>query len=368
MGLRVKRHGSEGEARTPGGPRATLPLISFLVRPRRFFVPTSNWPKRRAQPQSRLAVAGGAPQATLSPGHALTAASTARGFRGRDEWSRQRRQDVILDRAVNSKCGNHRITLYPVGHEGPYPNSSCTGEGKAQKRRDPSERTGSVIPWVTPVTRLSWFTSAVIARGRLQARAHDGAGGNDAGRQITPQRHHQLARKRHDRNPTRPPFEIAYPLVKPAGQFALGLMLDPKPGKLDGDRAGAGIAGFTDPLLAHNGAAVERRAGEPEIAADLATIGERAIERLVDQLLPADHPDALKTGKHDCLGVRGPGFGSAQLGTAFSLNLIDLPEHHRKPFMFAHNLRLEALGQWTPIAGAHLVEICKEPSRERHYI
>src|SRR5215472_7588842 len=375
MGSRDKRQGSDGEANTDGGPRGDLSavrvmlaLVSFFVRPRRFFVPTSNWPTRRAQPQSRLAVAARMPQATAFIGHALTAASTARGFRVRDEWSRQRRQDVILDRAVRDECGNHRITLYPVGHEGPYPNSSCTGESKAQKRRDPSERTGSVVPWMTPVTRLSWVTSAVIARGRLQARAHHGAGGNDAGGQITPQRHHQLARERHDSDPARSALEIAHPLVEPAGQFAPGLMLDPEPGKLDSDCAGAGIAGFADPLLAHNAAAVEWSSSESEIAADLATIVERAIERLVDQLLPSDHPDALKIGKHNRLGVRGTGFSRAQLGPASSLNLIDLPEHHRKPFMFAHDLRLEALGQQTPIASAHLVETGKEPSRERHHI
>ena len=167
MGPRVKRNGSGGEAKTPGGPLARLALPSFFVRLRRFSVPTSNLPRRRAQLQSRLAVAEMLPQTSKFPGHALTAASTARGFRGRDGWSRQRRQDVILDRAVKDRYGKHRITLYPVGHEGPYPDSSCTGEGKAQNRRDPSERTGSFIPWVTPVTRLSWFTSAVIARGRF---------------------------------------------------------------------------------------------------------------------------------------------------------------------------------------------------------
>jgi len=45
---------------------------------------------RRAQPRSRLAVALVVRQATLSPGHALTAASTARGLRG---WERRRAMD-----------------------------------------------------------------------------------------------------------------------------------------------------------------------------------------------------------------------------------------------------------------------------------
>src|SRR6516165_8511006 len=343
MGPRVKRNGSGGEAKTPGGPLARLT-------------------------QSRLAVAVMLPQTSKFPGHALTAASTARGFRGRDGWSRQRRQDVILDRAVKDRYGKHRITLYPVGHEGPYPDSSCTGESKAQNRRDPSERTGSFIPWVTPVTRLSWFTSAVIARGRLQARAHDSAGGDETSREVAPQRHHQLARERHDRDPARSSLEVAHPLVEPAGQFTFGLMLDPEPGKLDGDRASAGIAGFADPLVALGYAAVVRRSGQSEIAPDLPTIVERAIERLIDQLLSADHRDTLQVSKHYGLGLRRTRFSGAQLGTARGLNIIDLPDHHRKPFVFAHDLRLKAFGQRTTIAGAQLIEARDKSSPKRHCI
>src|SRR5438067_13529953 len=87
MGTRVKRYGL-ALRQTPGGARATLALVSFFVRPRRFFVPTTILPRRRAQPQSRLAVAARVPQATAFPGHALTVASTARGFDGWDDWAR----------------------------------------------------------------------------------------------------------------------------------------------------------------------------------------------------------------------------------------------------------------------------------------
>jgi hypothetical protein len=38
------------------------------------------------------------------------------GSRARAEW-----RDVILDWAVKSECGRHRITLYPVGCENPVP-------------------------------------------------------------------------------------------------------------------------------------------------------------------------------------------------------------------------------------------------------
>ena len=59
-----------------------------------------------------------------------------------------------------------RITLYPVGREARYPDLSYTGEGKAQSGRDPSVRAGRLLPWFSTVTRLSWLTSVVIARGR----------------------------------------------------------------------------------------------------------------------------------------------------------------------------------------------------------
>jgi hypothetical protein len=40
---------------------------------------------------------------------------------GRDDRSRDRRQDMILDWAANDACGKHRITLYPVRDESPGP-------------------------------------------------------------------------------------------------------------------------------------------------------------------------------------------------------------------------------------------------------
>jgi hypothetical protein len=59
-------------------------------------------------------------------------------------------------------CDNHRINLYPVGCGDPAPDLSCTGEGKTQKRRDPSTKAESEDPSPVSVTRLSWITLAVI--------------------------------------------------------------------------------------------------------------------------------------------------------------------------------------------------------------
>jgi hypothetical protein len=117
-----------------------------------------------------------------------------------------------------------RITLYPVGREARYPDLSCTGEGEAQQGRDPSERAGGLLPWMTTVTRLSWLTSAVIGRGRSQRWTQHGAGGNDTGREIAPQRHHQLARQGDDGNAPDASLEIAHPLAEPARQRTVGLV------------------------------------------------------------------------------------------------------------------------------------------------
>src|SRR5207244_10989016 len=102
-----------------------------------------------------------------------------------------------------------RITLYPVGRAARYPDLSCTGGGKAQQGRDPSERAGRLLPWMTTVTRLSWLTSVVIACDRSQGWTQHGAGGNDAGGQIAPQCHHQLARQGNNGNrPLRSPTRV----------------------------------------------------------------------------------------------------------------------------------------------------------------
>lgn len=125
-------------------------------------------------------------------------------------------------------CGRHRINLYPVGCGDPNPDLSCTGEGKAQKRRDPSTKAESEDPSPGSVTRLSWVTSAVIGAPRsLEAWAHRRAGWHEAGFQIAPQRHHQLARQRYDGDLADAALEVANPLAEPAAQLAVGLVPQP---------------------------------------------------------------------------------------------------------------------------------------------
>ena len=122
---------------------------------------------------------------------------------------------------------NDRITLYPVGREARYPDLSCTGEGKAQHRRDPSVGAGRLCPRFSTVTRRSWLTSAVMARSRSQSWTQHGADGNNAGRQVAPQRHHQLACQSDNGNSPDASLDVTHPLAEPARQGAVGLMNRP---------------------------------------------------------------------------------------------------------------------------------------------
>lgn len=80
---------------------------------------------------------------------------------------------------------------------------------------------------MTTVTRLSWLTSAIIARGRSQSWTQHGAGGDDTGGEIAPQCHHQLARQGDDGNAPDASFDVAHPLAEPARQRAVRLVHSP---------------------------------------------------------------------------------------------------------------------------------------------
>ena len=141
---------------------------------------------------------------------------------GRDDRSRSTAK-VILDWAVNDACGNTASPCIRSGTKARYHNPSCTGEGKAQQRRDPSTKRVDHPGWVA-VTRLSWLTSAVIARGRSEAWTQHGAGRHHAGLEITPERHHQLAGQRHDGNAAQPSLHVADTVTEPAAEVAAGLV------------------------------------------------------------------------------------------------------------------------------------------------
>src|SRR5258708_14204925 len=126
-------------------------------------------------------------------------------------------------------------------------------------------------------TRLAGSTSAVGVGGQVdvwawcsEGRAHHRAGRHHTGREITPQRQHELARHRYDGDTSDASLDVAHPLAEPAAEFAVGLMAEPQPGDLDRHLASAAVAGFADALFAHAVATVVGRSRQPDIAADLA--------------------------------------------------------------------------------------------------
>src|SRR6267142_103824 len=110
------------------------------------------------------------------------------------------------------------------------------------------------------------ITSAVMGARPLFARLEYGAGGHQAGGHKTPQRDHELACHRHDGDTAYPALHVADTLAEPLAQFAVGLMLQPQPGQLDGNRTRTSIAGFADALLAPALATVVGRPGKPSTA------------------------------------------------------------------------------------------------------
>src|SRR5262249_48171531 len=148
-------------------------------------------------------------------------------------------------------------------------------------------------------------------------------------------------------------LDITHPLAEPAAELAVGLVPEPQPGELDRKRAGARVAGFADALLA---AALPAVIGQPAVAAHLAAVVERAVERFVDQLLAANHADAPEVDKLNHLGGCRPGHGGTQFGFARRFQGRDLLLSQTQTLVLAHDLLLQQRRQRTPVAGAHRLE------------
>src|SRR5512147_354752 len=192
-----------------------------------------------------------------------------------------------------------------------------------------------------------------------------GAGGNDTGGQIAPQRHHQLARQRHNGNTPDAPLDVAHPLAEPARQGTVGLMNRPQPRQFDGELAGTPVAGFADALFAASLTTVVRGAGETKVAADLATVDEVAIEYFVDQCLAADRADAFKIDELHDLGLRRVSLCDTEFGAALGLKRVKLLGDQAQPLALAHNLFLKSRRQRSSVAGSRVGKAFDERPIER---
>src|SRR5258708_758005 len=98
-----------------------------------------------------------------------------------------------------------------------------------------------------------------------------------------PQRDGELAGKSYDGDAPHASLLGADARAEPTSQRTVGLVAQPHPGGFDHRGSGARIAGLADPLLDRQPAAAPRAAGQAEIAADLAAVGEVAIILLANQ-------------------------------------------------------------------------------------
>src|SRR5207244_439120 len=96
-----------------------------------------------------------------------------------------------------------------------------------------------------------------------------GTFGHQAGREIAPQRHHQLARQGDDGHAPDPAAGVEGALPEPMCERAVRLMPQPQPRELDRLLPGAWIARFADPLFAIGASASPWTGSQPEIAGDL---------------------------------------------------------------------------------------------------
>ena len=105
------------------------------------FVPACARRRAARKGPSRLAVAQLSPRVSSSEGHALTAASTARGWKRGTLKSRNRQLIVILAWAVNKRAGKTALPCIRSGkirssRRPQYPNPSCTGVRRQGPVRD----------------------------------------------------------------------------------------------------------------------------------------------------------------------------------------------------------------------------------------
>src|SRR6516164_6791500 len=178
----------------------------------------------------------------------------------------------------------------------PLPRSLMLGaRARAPRGMGPILIRGVSQPCPATVTHPPWNWQVLLAfkfgggsarvadAGVGSARLEHGAGWHQAGFEIAPQRHQELACERHDGDTPHAPLAIADALAEGDAQGAVGLIAQPHPRQFDHGRTGFGIAGLADALVAVGRPATEWTRRQSDIAADLAAVVERSIEHLADQ-------------------------------------------------------------------------------------
>src|SRR3981189_3522285 len=88
----------------------------------------------------------------------------------------------------------------------------------------PGRKPGTTILHARVKARPSKDGTHLRSGGRSEAWTQHGAGRHHAGLEITPERHHQLARQRHDGDAAHPPLDVGDTLAEPTAAVAAGLV------------------------------------------------------------------------------------------------------------------------------------------------
>src|SRR6202008_1642549 len=125
----------------------------------------------------------------------------------------------------------------------------------------------------------------------------DGTSRHHASFKITPKRHQQLARQRHNGDATDAAFRGADTRPEPDAQIAVGLIAQPQPGEFDPSGSPLAVAGLADPSLVRRAPALERARRHANKTRQLAPVVQATMEYLADQhrgKLRADRPELLE--------------------------------------------------------------------------
>src|SRR5690606_17197946 len=129
---------------------------------------------------------------------------------------------------------------------------------------------------------------------------------------VSPQRHQQLARQRHDPDPPLPRTTLGKTPPEPPAQLALPLVAQPQPRQLHHQRADPPVARLADALLARALSAGMRRRRQPRARRHLLAAGKRP----PPEQLRRQHPARLLT--HSLELLQPPRL----------VRQLTLPQHH----------------------------------------
>src|SRR3981189_567445 len=126
----------------------------------------------------------------------------------------------------------------------------------------------------------------------------DGTSRHYASFKITPERHQQLARQRHDGDAADAAFRGTDTRPEPDAQIAVGLIAQPQPGEFDPGGSSLAVTSLADPLVMRHVSALERARREADITRQLAAIVEVTMEYLANQ-----HRGKLRTDRLELIEI-----------------------------------------------------------------